>query len=150
MRPTPAYQTARTQAPATTGASSYDPSPTRGPRQETEMSDTRPWREEIAEVLYAALDEDGWAEHRNCGWEDGEPPTDGMCGKERYERESVSETLIPAVLAKLADLLGSDEVREAVAREIYESWWDRGGDGFREHDFADAALAVLREMVGGA
>lgn len=37
MRPTPAYQIARTQAPATTGASSYDPSPTRGPRQETEI-----------------------------------------------------------------------------------------------------------------
>jgi hypothetical protein len=115
------------------------------------MSDTRPWREEIAEVLYAALDEDGWAEHRNCGWEDGEPPTDGMCGKERYERESVSETLIPAVLATLADLLGSAEVREAVARAIDESWWDQfDAPGFRPHRYADAALAVLREMVGGA
>lgn len=39
---------------------------------------------ELADYLYASLDEDGWADHRNCG-----DPEDGMCGKEWAERSSV-------------------------------------------------------------
>lgn len=39
-----------------------------------------------AEWLYAALDSEGWADHRGCGSEDDD---ESMCGKEWQERLSV-------------------------------------------------------------
>lgn len=47
--------------------------------------------EEAVEAVYALLNDHGWAGHYRCGWEGETPPSDGMCGKEWQERQSVSE-----------------------------------------------------------
>lgn len=45
----------------------------------------------VVDKLYALLDDHGWAQHYRCGWVNGDPPPEGMCGKEWHERESVKE-----------------------------------------------------------
>ncbi len=50
--------------------------------------------EDLMELLYQLLDEHGWAQHYRCGWENDRPPSDGMCGKEWAERESLREIIV--------------------------------------------------------
>lgn len=48
---------------------------------------------EESELLYRLLGEHGWADHYQCGWENGKPPGEGMCSKEWMERESCGDLI---------------------------------------------------------
>lgn len=79
--------------------------------------------------------DDGWHTLCGCGFDEL-----GICG---------AEHLAAAVAAWLADRLGSEEVREAVARALCESV-NPGGFGWREHrdDWHRDAGAALAAVVG--
>lgn len=93
---------------------------------------TRPWREEVAEVMARGF----------------EPDVD-LYGDDRYAAVRPElEYGADQILAKFADLLGSDEVREAVARAL--AFGDASPHVASYIEPARDALAALREMVGGA